>query len=434
MRIAIIGSGISGLGAAWLLAPRHEVTLYERNSYLGGHTNTVDVDYDGAKLSVDTGFIVYNERNYPNLTAWFAELGVPTRASDMTFAVSLDGGRLEYGGTAGQLFAQPGNLLRPRFHRMLADLVRFYRSAPAVLRTADGSTLGGYLDRNGYSDAFVNDHLLPMAAAIWSCSPTTMLEFPVHSFVQFCDNHGLLNFIDRPQWRTVQGGGREYVRRAAARLSGRVDLSSPVQSVRRADGGVFVRAADGQERVFDQVILACHGDEALSLLADPDADERRVLGGFRYQRNHVVLHRDPALMPRRRRVWSSWNYLGEGGDRQRRVAATYWMNRLQGIEDRHPLFVSLNPLHDPEPATVFGEFSYDHPVFDQTARLCRQQLGAIQGARRTWFCGAHLGYGFHEDGFRSGISVARALGAQVPWPSDVPAARPDIDRPFTMSG
>lgn len=426
MRIAIVGSGVSGLAAAWLLTPRHDVTLYEKNDYLGGHTHTVDVDWDGTPIGVDTGFIVFNEHNYPNLTRWFEQLDVASRASEMSFAVSVDRGDLEYGGTARQLFAQPRNIVRPRFHRMLRDLLRFYREAPEVLDTFEGGSLGDYLARNNYSQAFIHDHLLPMAAAIWSCPTSTMLEFPVRSFVGFCHNHGLLNLIDRPRWRTVVGGSRQYVRRAAARLSGRIRLAEPVQGVRRTPAGAFVREADGAERFFDHVVLACHADEALRLLRDPDEEERRQLGAFSYQRNEVVLHRDAELMPRRRSVWSSWNYLAEGETADRRVAVSYWMNRLQGIDERFPLFVSLNPPEPPAAGSVFGQWSYDHPVFDAAAIGAQSGIRGLQGVRRTWFCGAHLGYGFHEDGLKSAMAVAQGLGATVPWPTSVsPVGRLD---------
>lgn len=424
MRIAIVGSGVSGLAAAWLLASRHEVTLYEKNDYLGGHTHTVDVDWDGTPLGVDTGFIVFNEHNYPNLTQWLSQLDVESRASDMSFAVSIDRGDLEYGGTARQLFAQPRNIVRPRFYRMLRDLLRFYREAPAVLDTYEGGSLGEYLARNGYNDAFIYDHLLPMAAAIWSCPIGTMLEFPVRSFVSFCHNHGLLNLIDRPQWRTVAGGGRQYVRRAAARLHGRIRLAEPVQGVRRTPAGVFLREADGAERFFDHVVLACHANEALALLHDADDAERRELGAFRYESNDVVLHRDASLMPRRRSVWSSWNYLAEGEADRRRVAVTYWMNRLQGIDERCPLFVSLNPPDLPAESMIFGQWSYDHPVFDAAAIGAQSGIRGMQGVRRTWFCGAHLGYGFHEDGLKSAIAVAQGLGATVPWTTAVAPVGP----------
>lgn len=427
MRIAIVGSGISGLGAAWLLHQRHEITIYEKEPRIGGHANTVEADFGDVRIPVDTGFIVFNDRNYPNLRGLFGQIDVPYRNSEMSFAVSIDDGRLEYGGgSLPQLFAQKRNLLRPRFVRMVRDILRFFREAPALLEGDAGAlSLGEYLKRNGYSDGFLYDHLLPMAAAIWSCPVETMLEFPAASFARFFHNHGLLTVNDRPQWMTVTGGSREYVRRLTAPFADRFRLGNAAVSVRRVPGGVMVRGADGEETLFDQVILASHADQSLALLADADAAERGILGRFRYQPNEAVLHRDPALMPQRRAVWSSWNYLAEGEDYDREVAVTYWMNLLQGIAPACPLFVTLNPIRQPDPDKVFARISYSHPVFDGPAMQAQKELNRIQGTRGLWFCGAWGGYGFHEDGLKSGVAVARALGAEVPWQTEVqPAGNP----------
>lgn len=424
MRIAIVGSGISGLGAAWLLHQRHEITIYEKEERIGGHANTVEADFGDRRIPVDTGFIVFNDRNYPNLRGLFGELDVPHMNSEMSFAVSIDGGRLEYGGgSIPQLFAQKRNLLRPRFGRMVHDILRFFREAPALLDDETGTlSLGEYLKRNRYSDGFLYDHLLPMAAAIWSCPVRTMLDFPAASFARFFHNHGLMSVNDRPQWMTVTGGSREYVRRLTAPFANRFRLGNAAVSVRRVPGGVMVRGTDGEETLFDQVILACHADQSLALLQDADTAEHGILGRFRYQPNEAILHRDPALMPKRRPVWSSWNYLAEGAAYDREVAVTYWMNLLQDIDPAYPLFVTLNPIRQPDPDKVFAQISYAHPVFDGPAMQAQKELRSIQGTRGLWYCGAWGGYGFHEDGLKSGIAVARALGAEVPWQTEVQPA------------
>lgn len=425
MRIAVIGSGISGLSTAWLLSRDHDVTLYEREPRLGGHSNTVEVDHDGATIAVDTGFIVYNEATYPNLIALFDHLGVPTETSDMSFSVSVGAGALEYEGSLGGLAAQPINLLKPWYWGMWRDIVRFYKSAPSLLeRPADEPlSLGGYLDREGYGAAFRRHHLLPMAAAIWSCPMETMLAFPARSFVRFFVNHGLFNLGARPEWRTVSGGSRVYVDTLAEALGDRVRLDSAVVSVERLEGGVSVTDRAGDVGLYDQVVIAAHGDEALAMLKDPTADETRLLSAFTYQENTAILHRDTAQMPRRQKAWAAWNYLATNGpEGDSAVSLTYWMNRLQNIDNRHPLFVTMNPLQPPAPDLVFRTFSYDHPVFDQAAVDAQAETALIQGVNRTWFCGSYCGYGFHEDGLKSGIAVARGLGAEIPWPTRVQAA------------
>lgn len=420
-RIAVIGSGAAALGAAWLLQRNHDVTVFEQNAHVGGHANTVEV----SGIPVDTGFIVYNERNYPNLIRMFAELEVPTQATDMSFGVSVDGGALEYaGGSLGGLFGQPSNLVRPRFLGMVADILRFYREAPALLAgTGDDLSLGEYLDRGGYGRAFIDDHLLPMAAAIWSAPSRTMLEFPAISFVRFCANHGLLQVTGRPRWRTVTGGSREYVRRITSGLNGRIRLDSPVATVLRHAHGVTVVGRDGRSESFDDVVIGAHADEALRMLGDATPSERDVLGAFSYQENLAVLHSDPALMPVRRRVWSAWNYLGRAGeDGARSLCVTYWMNRLQSLPEHLPLFVTLNPISEPRPELVHQTFTYHHPVFDGAAMTAQKRLNGLQGVNRTWFCGSYFGYGFHEDAFTSGLNVAKRLGCTAPWQAMAQAA------------
>ncbi|MEQ9813528.1 MAG: FAD-dependent oxidoreductase [Azospirillaceae bacterium] len=422
MRIAIIGSGVSGLGAAWLLDPHHRVTIYEAAGRLGGHANTImaPLGPDGPAVPVDTGFIVYNEHTYPNLTALFRTLDVPSTATAMSFAVSSRDGRLEYAGSSAlHLYAQPRNLFRAAHHRMVRDILRFFREAPALLdeeTEGHGPTLGAWLAANGYSEAFIFDHLLPMGAAIWSSTVAEMMRFPARSFVAFFRNHGLLSVRDRPQWRSVAGGSRTYVERIRKNLRGEVRTDSAAVSVRRLPTGVAVTDRHGETEVFDEVILACHADQALALLDDRDELEHRHLSAFRYEPNKAVLHSDTSLMPRRRRVWSAWNYLSRGvTQNDARLCVSYWMNRLQALRCRRPFFVTVNPVHTPAPDTVVAAFDYAHPQFDQAAVDAQASLGELQGRRHTWFCGSYFGYGFHEDGLASGLAVAEALGARRPW-------------------
>ncbi|WP_454885048.1 NAD(P)/FAD-dependent oxidoreductase [Sphingomonas oryzagri] len=428
--IAIVGSGISGLSAAWLLAQRHRITLFEADGRVGGHSHTVVAG--GAP--VDTGFIVYNEQAYPNLTALFRHIDVPTRPTEMSFAVSLDRGRLEYGSAdLGGLFAQRRNLASLRFWSMLRDLERFYRRAPRDLPEMGSLGLGAYLDGLGCGAAFREDHLYPMAAAIWSTPVEDIPDYPAAAFVRFCENHGLLRLGRRPVWRTVDGGSREYVARLTRTFSDRIRTSSPVRSIRRARGAVMIESGSGFER-FDHVVIASHADQALAMLADANAQEHRILGAFGYRRNEAVLHSDPSLMPRRRRVWSSWNYASQAGEGGPALSVTYWMNRLQGIPDSHPLFVTLNPVHAPDPALVHRRDIYDHPVFDGAAGAAQADLWSLQGTHNTWFCGAYFGAGFHEDGLQSGLAVAEQLGGvRRPWTVADESARIRITIPVPVA-
>jgi len=415
--VAVVGAGISGLSAAWLLRERCAVTLYEAEPRLGGHADTQIVRMGGRDIAVDTGFIVYNTLNYPNLTALFSHLGVTTEPSDMSFGVSIGAGRLEYGGgSIPQLFAQKRNIARPRFLAMLRDVLRFYREAPKLLESDDHPSLGEYLDRNRYGPGFIEDHILPMGAAIWSASVRAMHDFPARSFIRFFVNHGLLRLSDRPSWRTVTGGSRRYVARIEAALGAGIRKGVPVASILRDGQGVSVRLADGSVTRHDAVVLATHGDEALRLLGDAAPRERAVLGAVRTQANRMVLHTDARLMPRRKGVWSSWNYLArDGGDHGREVSLTYWMNRLQNLSTPEPLLVTLNPLREPDPSRVLLEKTYRHPCYDAAMIAAQGALPALQGERNTWFCGAWTGYGFHEDGIASAVAVARGFGVAPPW-------------------
>lgn len=424
LTIAVIGSGIAGLAAAWLLASRHHVTLFEKDGRLGGHSNTVDAPTgDGRTVPVDTGFIVYNESNYPNLTALFRHLGVATQPSNMSFSVSLDDGAFEYaGGDLKGLLAQPDNLLRRRFWRMLADVLRFYREGPKLAAEPDAATLtlGDYLARERYSDAFVNDHLLPMAAAIWSTPAGDMRAHPALAFVRFCLNHGLMRLSDRPRWRTVTGGSQTYVAAMARALAGRIRCQARVRKIHRRDSGIIVEEVSGALARFDRVIIATHADQALRLLADASAEERQALSAFRYSRNRALLHTDEGLMPRRRAAWASWNYLGRRGDGGgRSVSVTYWMNRLQAIEGDMQFFVTLNPLRSPRSETVLAAFDYEHPAYDHAALTAQARLPELNGERNTWFCGSYFGAGFHEDALVSGLNAAEAAGGvRRPWADD----------------
>lgn len=411
LNVAVVGSGVSGLAAAWLLSTRHRVTLFEADARLGGHSHTVDT----GGTPVDTGFIVYNEATYPNLTALFTHLDVATRISDMSFSVSLDDGRLEYAGTDwGALLAQKTNVLRPRFWSMMRDLVRFYREAPRDLPLLGMQSLADYLERGNYGAAFRDDHLYPMAAAIWSTPAAEIGRYPAASFIRFCETHGLLKLTDRPVWRTVDGGSRRYVAKLAASIA-EIRTDSPVRAIRRTATGVEIADASGATRPFDHVVVATHADDALLLLADPSREERRLLAPFRYSDNDAILHADPALMPRRRRVWSSWNYL-TGKASKPKPAVTYWMNKLQGIDPNKPLFVTLNPHREPAAASVVKRVAYRHPLFDARAMLAQRELWSLQGVRNTWFCGAYFGDGFHEDGLQAGLAVAETLGdVRRPW-------------------
>ena len=421
-RIAVIGGGISGLSSAWLLSQNNDVILYEREGRLGGHSNTVDVQTTDGKISIDTGFIVFNQWTYPNLVALFDHLKVPTLSTDMSFGVSADDGRFEYsGGTLTGLVGQFSNIFNPRFWRMLREINRFYSTAPEKLLRGEfeGKTLGDVLEAGKYSDAFQRDHLLPMAAAIWSGTVEGMRDYPAASFARFFVNHGLFNYTDRPQWRTVMGGSRNYVEKISQAFESRTGAG--VRKVERTANGVEITDMSGHKDTFDRIVMATHADNTLSMLSDADDMERQLLSPFKYQKNLAVLHNDIKLMPKRRRVWSSWNYLARPSQdaslsKDMSVCVTYWMNNLQHLDERHPLFVTLNPVQPPDPECVFKSFEYDHPLFDNNTDKAQQELWQLQGHRNTWYCGSYFGAGFHEDGLQSGLWAAENAGdVRRPW-------------------
>lgn len=416
LRIAVIGAGVSGLSAAWLLSSRHQVTLFEGDARLGGHAHTAEAPGgpDGV-IPVDTGFIVFNEDNYPNFTALLKHLGTPSIDADMALSVSLDDGAFEY--SSGSLFAQKRNFFSARYWGMLRDVTRFYRNGPRDLAELDSplTSLDDYLKQKGYCQAFRDDHLLPQAAAIWSTPLAAIREYPAAALIRFFQNHGMMQVFGRGLWRTVQGGSRAYVEKLVQAFQGEVRKGVRVTSVRRDADGVDIRLASGQVERFDQVVIATHGDQALALLEDPTAEEARLLSAFRYSRNLAVLHTDPSLMPRRRAAWTSWNHIGRRNAPQE-GCVTYWMNRLQSLPARPELFVTLNPTREIAPDAVIRTDVYDHPLFDGGAIAAQQALWSLQGVKRTWFCGSYFGHGFHEDGLQSGLAVAEQLGGvRRPW-------------------
>ena len=417
MKIAVIGAGVAGLGAAWSLSRQHDVVVYERAARFGGHACTVDVPAQECAQPVDVGFIVFNERNYPNLVALFETLGVATEPSDMSFAVSLDGGRFEYGSSYNSYFAQRRNLLRPSFLQMTRDILRFNRLAPRLLALAENLdlTLGDFIAQAGLGPAFRDRYLVPMASCIWSTPPRRMLDYPAQTFARFFHNHGLLSIGPQLHWRTVCGGSRTYVERIAAPLRQRARLATPATLVKHDGDRVQVRDALGHWDRFDKVVLACHADQALALLADPSPRERALLGSFAYSSNEIWLHTDEGLMPKRRAVWSSWNYVADRRTAGPPASVTYWMNRLQSLADPTPLFVSVNPCRPPHPDTVLQRFTFEHPMFDAGAIRAQRGLHQIQGERGVYFAGSYCGNGFHEDALSAGLSVAAQLGAAPSW-------------------
>ena len=410
MRIAIIGSGIAGLTTARKLCLDHEVTVFEANDYIGGHTNTIDVEHDGRSWAIDTGFIVFNDWTYPNFIALMKEIGVESQPSDMGFSVHCDRTGLEYSGSSlDHLFAQRRNLVRPAFWRMIRDILRFNRESPRLLEGGDDSLqLGAYLVREGYSAQFVDHYIVPMGAAIWSTDPDTMLSFPARYFIQFFANHGLLSVNDRPQWRVIKGGSRSYIAPLTRPFADRIRLNAPVARVYRDDYGVELVLRDGHRVRFDAVVFACHSDQALAMLAAPTAAERAVLGAIPYQPNLAVLHTDERLLPRRRKAWAAWNY-HIPAEQLDVVSVTYNMNILQGLDAPVQFLVTLNPTMDIDPDKIIRKIVYQHPVYTPEGVAAQRRRAELMGRQRSFYCGAWWSYGFHEDGVKSGLVAAAAV-------------------------
>ncbi len=414
-RFAVIGAGVSGLSAAWLLSQRHDVVLYERDRRLGGHANTADVPTPQGDVPVDAGFIVFNKPNYPNLTALFDRLGVEIDETDMSFGVSFNDGAFEFSSRGlGGIFARSTNAISPSHWVMIADIFRFNARAKAALAEGldDAVTLGEFVAAHGFSQSFVKRFLEPMAAAIWSTPSLKILDYPAASLFRFYANHGLLQTVNMPLWNTVKGGSKTYVERLAAPFCHKARLGVGVRRVARTQNGVVVTDDAGNDDRFDDVVIAAHADRALAMIENPTTQERRLLGAFAYQANRAVLHSDARLMPQRRRAWASWNYLGGEGA----PAVSYWMNLLQNLNCKRDIFVTLNPHVEPRDETIVAEFNYAHPIFDVGAMKAQKELWSLQGVGGVWFCGAYFGAGFHEDGLQAGLAVAEDLGAvRRPW-------------------
>lgn len=406
MKIAIVGTGIAGNVAAYHLSKDHDVTVFEADNRIGGHTNTVDVELDGQQYAVDTGFIVFNDRTYPNFIELLDELGVESQASDMSFSLRNDHAGLEYkGSTLNTLFAQRRNLFRPGFYRMIRDVLRFEKEAPSVLDQSLGNLgLGQFLTAGKYSKEFIHHYIIPMGAAIWSSKPDEMLDMPAVFFVRFFKNHGLLSVNNRPTWRVIKGGSNRYVEKLVAGHHDRIQLNSPVHRIKRYEDHVEVQVKNADPVKFDQVFLACHSDQALNMLADPSEEERDILGSIRYQANQAVLHTDTSMMPRRKLAWASWNYHVPDGPEER-VTLSYNMNILQSIDAKEQFCVTLNNREAIDPAKILKTIDYSHPIFDKKAVAAQARQTEINGPRRTYYCGAYWRYGFHEDGVLSALNA-----------------------------
>ena len=414
MRVAVIGTGVSGLGAAYLLHQHHDLVIYEKNDYLGGHSRTIDVPVKEGVLAVDTGFIVFNDWNYPNLLGLFDEIRVPYQKSDMSFGVSIDDGWLEY--SSGGLFAQRKNILRPQYWRMLLDVFKFNKQALAYIEKDPSITLGNCLEQLKMGSWFKRYYILAMGAAIWSCPVETIMQFPAQTFLRFFKNHGLLSINKRPQWYTVTGGSREYIKRLTAPFADCIILGNGAARVIQHGDQYEVIDVKGGKREFDHVIFACHADQALALLEQPTVDEQSVLSSFDYQRNHIVVHSDASYMPQHKQCWASWVYLSEQQqDNNQDISLSYWMNNLQSLKTETPVIITLNPARRPKESLIINEHNFSHPIFDYKAIAAQDKMQSIQGQRNLWFCGAYQRYGFHEDGLLSAVNVVKRLGGTIPW-------------------
>ena len=414
MKIGVIGSGVSGLVSALTLQEKFEVSLFEKNSKLGGHSNTVTIEQDNNKYSVETGFIVLNDKNYPIFTSLLKHLNIGVNNSSMSFSVSVDKGLFEYSSSYIGLLGQTKNIIDPKYWGMLRDINYFYTNALKDVKDCpDNETLGQFLKRFNYSNKFIDYHLVPMTASIWSCPTKSILNFPIKSLLVFFENHKLLNIYNRPKWSTVNKGSREYVKKIQSLLKGKIYTNAKVNKISKSKEGIRVHYQDGI-KTFDKVILACHADQSSEILIENFSEEANLLKDFKYQKNTSILHSDINFMPKRKSVWSSWNYITETGN-SGNLSITYWMNELQGINSSKPILLSLNPKILPNPDLIYGQYSYSHPILDNNAINIQKKLSSIQGKNNLWFCGAWTGFGFHEDGVKSAVEIANSHNIHLPW-------------------
>ena len=414
MKIGVIGSGVSGLVSALTLQERFEVSLFEKNSKLGGHSNTVTIEQENKQYSVETGFIVLNDKNYPIFTSLLKHLNIGVNNSSMSFSVSVDKGQFEYSSSYIGLLGQTKNIIDPKYWGMLRDINYFYTNALKDVKDCpDNETLGQFLKRFNYSNKFIDYHLVPMTASIWSCPTKSILNFPIKSLLVFFENHKLLNIYNRPKWSTVNKGSREYVKKIQSLLKGKIYTNAKVNKISKSKEGIRVHYQDGI-KTFDKVILACHADQSSEILIENFSEEANLLKDFKYQKNTSILHSDINFMPKRKSVWSSWNYITETGN-SGNLSITYWMNELQGINSSKPILLSLNPKILPNPDLIYGQYSYSHPILDNNAINIQKKLSSIQGKNNLWFCGAWTGFGFHEDGVKSAVEIANSHNIDLPW-------------------